>query len=42
MTAFLEVLNLGLTLDGREILHGISCSVPRGECLGVIGPNGAG
>lgn len=42
MTAFLEARNVGLSLENRDILRGVSCAVDRGKCLGVIGPNGAG
>lgn len=34
--------DIALDLGGRQILHGISLQVSRGEVLGIIGPNGAG
>jgi len=33
---------LGVDLDGVEVLHGVSCAVPAGGWLALIGPNGAG
>jgi zinc transport system ATP-binding protein len=38
----LEVEGLGVTLDGRAVLEGLSFSVARGEILTILGPNGAG
>ncbi|ATY15487.1 ABC transporter ATP-binding protein [Amycolatopsis sp. AA4] len=34
-------VRFGYTAD-REVLHGISLSVPRGERLAIVGPSGAG
>ncbi len=38
----IDVADLHVRRDGREILQGISLEVGRGELVGVIGPNGAG
>lgn len=38
----LEVHDLSVRLGGREVLHGVSLSVPSGQVLALIGPNGAG
>ncbi|MDA9128947.1 ABC transporter ATP-binding protein [Candidatus Gracilibacteria bacterium] len=38
----LEVTNVHKTLAKKEVLHGISFSVDKGEIYGFLGPNGAG
>ncbi len=42
MTAALELVRAGVTLDGRPVLRGIDCAVSRGERLVVVGASGAG
>src|SRR5579859_5580757 len=40
--ALLEVKNLHVEIDGREILHGLSLTVNGGEVHAIMGPNGSG
>src|SRR5579862_3915042 len=42
MQTILAVENLGVTIDGAQILHDVSFTLNRGEALAVLGPNGAG
>lgn len=38
----LEIKNLHAAIDGKDILKGISLSVPRGQVHAIMGPNGSG
>src|SRR3954469_22203941 len=38
----LEIENLRATVDGKEILKGLTLTIPSGEVHAIMGPNGAG
>ena len=42
VTALLDMRNLNKHFDGVTALDDFSCTLGKGEILGVIGPNGAG
>jgi Fe-S cluster assembly ATP-binding protein len=42
MMPLLEVKNLQVRVDDREILHGLSLTVNKGELHAIMGPNGSG
>ena len=42
MSALLEVKNLQVRVEDREILHGLSLTVNKGEVHAIMGPNGSG
>jgi lipooligosaccharide transport system ATP-binding protein len=42
MKPVVEIDQLTKRFDGREVVRGISLSVPAGRCVGLLGPNGAG
>ncbi|MGQ4274620.1 LPS export ABC transporter ATP-binding protein [Terrihabitans sp. B22-R8] len=39
---WLEACGLEKSYRGRQVVHGVSLAVARGEAVGVLGPNGAG
>ena len=40
--AMLEIKNLTVVVDGRQILNGLDLTVEKGEVHAIMGPNGAG
>jgi iron complex transport system ATP-binding protein len=37
-----ELVGVGVALDGRPVLHDLTLTIPSGARLGLIGPNGSG
>lgn len=42
LNADLVINNLVVSVDGKEVLHGINLRVPHGEIHAIMGPNGSG
>ena len=40
--AVLEVKDLEVSVEGKQILNGLSLTVPAGEVHAIMGPNGSG
>lgn len=42
METAIEVADLVVERGKRRVLHGLSCSIPRGSVTGLLGPSGSG
>ncbi|GAA4716874.1 ABC transporter ATP-binding protein [Phytohabitans rumicis] len=42
MTSAIEVRDLVVERGKRTVLHGLSCTIPRGSVTGLLGPSGSG
>ncbi|MBX6355132.1 MAG: ABC transporter ATP-binding protein [Micromonosporaceae bacterium] len=42
MANAVEVADLVVERGGRRVLHGMSCTIPRGSITGLLGPSGSG
>lgn len=42
METAIEVTDLVINRGKREVLHGFSCTIPRGSITGLLGPSGSG
>src|SRR6266540_4400569 len=38
----IEVSDLVVVRGKRQVLHGLSCAIPRGSVTGLLGPSGSG
>ena len=42
MTAMIEIKDLHVSIEGKEIVKGMNLSIPKGEIHAIMGPNGSG
>src|SRR5262249_17705917 len=42
METAIEVTDLVVQRGKRHVLHGLTCSIPRGSVTGLLGPSGSG
>ncbi len=40
--ALLDIRNLHVTVDGKQILNGLNLAVNKGEVHAIMGPHGSG
>lgn len=38
----LKIENMGISINEKQIIHNITCTVNKGKFIGIIGPNGSG
>lgn len=38
----IEIRDLRVAFNGREVVHGVSLDIRRGECLALVGESGSG
>ena len=42
MNAIIKAQNIYVSINEKEIVHGISLEIPEGKVTAIIGPNGCG
>ena len=42
MNAIIKAQNISVSINEKEIVHGISLDIPEGKVTAIIGPNGCG
>src|ERR1700757_2714301 len=40
--SFLEIKNLHVEIDGKQILNGLDLTIEKGQVAAIMGPNGSG